>query len=106
MTDVVVLLAISQLICLGGLCYFARQVLALKGELADAIAMASLPGDDTFAAAESLEPDVPRDHLAGDVALLADRMNELGLDIPALARRMRRSEGEVRMLLQEYGVRQ
>ncbi len=37
------------------------------------------------------------------VSTIASRMNELGVDIPALARRMRRTEDEVRALLQAQG---
>lgn len=107
MTDVVVLLAISQLICLGGLCYLVRQIFALKGEVADAVDMVSAP-DEAHPPVEAFAPATEPAPAGSspEVAALVRRMEELGLDIPALARRMRRSEQEVRMLLNDYGVRQ
>ena len=40
----------------------------------------------------------------GEAATLAARLSEMGVDIPALARRMQKSEEEVRLLLRRQGA--
>lgn len=105
MTDAVALVAISQLICLGALFYLARQLQRVRGELA------AIAGGELEPASEQPQPAHDYGQAAAgtqsfESASLAERINELGLDIPALARRMQRSEQEVRLLLRDYGVRQ
>jgi hypothetical protein len=112
MTDAVVLLALSQLVCLGGLAYLYRQVMQLR---ANAVVrtrpserVRTLPVDEAPAMAPPSQrvrrskaaPAKP----AHDLAAVTRRMHELGVDIPALARRMQRSEDEIRILLRRQGA--
>ena len=112
MSDAVVLLALSQMVCLGGLAYLYSQVMKLRA------------GNDERRASDRALPlrqpveiglQVPETHrvrraparsraAAMDVALVAKKMNELGLDVPALAQRMNRSEDEIRLLLRRKGA--
>ena len=105
MTDAVVLLALSQLVCLGGLAYLYSQVMKLRsGAMDRRDSSRVLPLD---AAMEIGEPVPHADRVTRrpatpaqmDVGMVTKRMDELGLDIPALARRMNRSEDEIRLLL-------
>lgn len=111
MTDAVVLLAISQLICLAGLGYLYARLRALQRELAPAsprVVRRTLPLREERvpppALARPHHSPAPAAAPSNDLGALVTRMNELGVDIPALARRMRRSEDEIRMLLRDEGV--
>jgi hypothetical protein len=112
MTDAVVLLALSQLVCLGGLAYLYRQVLQLR---ANAVVrtrpserVRTLPVDEAPAVVPPSErvrrANRPPAKAAPDLASVTRRMHELGVDVPALARRMQRSEDEIRILLRRQGA--
>jgi hypothetical protein len=111
MTDAVVLLALSQLVCLGGLAYLYRQVMQLRAEQAvqrrrPSERVRTLPVDEApaFVRAEDRVRRAPVTAPSLDLASVTRRMNELGVDIPALARRMHRSEEEIRLLLRRQGA--
>lgn len=139
MNDAITLLAVSQLISLGGVAFLYRQVQSLRRSTARprvgaAVrnpvmqvppALVSPPagfalGEDqallTRAARNAYAPPAPHPaatppsqapapangtsaQLRFDSGAIAARMTELGVDVPALARRMRRSEAEVQALL-------
>ena len=104
MTDAIALLALSQLVCLGGLAYLYLQLSRVRREhpsprrASDRVRHLELDYSDYEPAAvyEEAQPVFPAPNIAS-------RMNELGVDIPALARRMRRTEDEVRALLHTQG---
>lgn len=110
MNDAIVLLALSQVVCLGGLAYLYARVEDLRRQSRSTRRVTSgrvrhidpfetnSPPIDYVAPGPPATPLVPPD--------LAVQMEALGVDIPALARRMRRSEEEVRLLLRRQGVSQ
>ena len=110
MNDAIVLLALSQVVCLGGLAYLylrvqelQRQSVANRRVTSARVRHIDPPGTgaqliDHVATASHSPSSLPAD--------LAVQMEALGVDIPALARRMRRSEEEVRLLLRRQGVSQ
>lgn len=119
MNDAVALLAISQLVCLAGIAYLYAQVQALrKGAGRVRRSAARMQGLETSiqvaargasqqAARKAYGTATPPHSPARaqvDRAALAARINELGMDVPALARHMRRSEEEVRLLLRRQGL--
>lgn len=103
MTDAVVLIALSQLVCIGGLAYLYAQIQRMKREMPQSRRTSSrvrhLDLDYTAYEAPPAQPGP-----IFDGGQIAARMNELGVDIPALARRMHRTEDEVRALLRAQGV--
>lgn len=129
MNDAIALLAMSQLVCLGAIFYLYTQVQTLRRmapvrrahsnrvhTLPDATEVAARETANVAArqaystrpAADRVAP--PRQSqarkapAAADASTLAARVNELGLDIPALANRMHKSEEEVRLLLRRQGI--
>ena len=114
MTDAVALLAISQIVCLGGLAYLYAQVQKLRqgGRQQRRHAPAPPPARASRTAAraagEAYTRVPPADpaprHEPRSAAALAAQLTDLGVDVPALARRMNRSEEEVRLLLRRRGV--
>jgi hypothetical protein len=119
MNDAIALLAISQLVCIGGLCYLYMQVQTLRRDMprrrpapveAHApAAPAAARAAQARAANAAYAPRggrqaTARDLLANDAAGVAARLGELGVDVPALARRMGKSEEEVRLLLRRRGI--
>lgn len=108
MTDVIALLAISQLVTLGALFYLHIQVQRLRAAAAHARRreQPSAP----------LPPGIPvRGAAAGRAARVAYasaprpsldqlRAGAAGVDVAELARRMHRSEEEVRLLLRRQGI--
>lgn len=115
MNDAIALLAISQLVSLGAIIYLYTQVQALRTRAvarrgpsprAQAIDSAVEIGAGRAAAqaygvhANGLRKPVRR----AEGADLAARLGEMGMDIPALARRMHKSEEEVRLLLRRQGL--
>jgi hypothetical protein len=110
MTDAVVLLALSQLVCLGGLAYLYRQVMQLRAQQGVAWRpserVRTLPVDEAPAFVPSADRVRRRPAATHSPTLTAvtRRMDELGVDIPALARRMHRSEEEIRLLLRRQGA--
>lgn len=126
MNDAIALLAISQLICLGGIVYLYGQVQSLR-RLAPTRRTRSnrvhpLPGATQVAAREAANvaarhaysaaqrPEVRPANPARPRAFgapsptLAIRANEAGVDVTAIARRMQKSEEEVRLLLRRQGI--
>ena len=114
MNDAVVLLALSQLVCLGGLSYLYVQVMKLRTG-----AIERRQSDRVHALPRTLEigyevpdddrvrrtPDASNGPIAQvDLAMVSKKMTELGVDVPALARRMGRSEDEIRTLLRRKGA--
>lgn len=119
MNDAIALLAISQLVCLGAIFYLYTQLQELK-KAAPARRHAStrvhrMPGPAEVgnhttaraaraAYAQPAAPVVqPSSPLRGDLASLVARSNG-AVDVSLLARRMRKSEEEVRLLLRRQGI--
>lgn len=107
MYDAIALLAISQLVCLGGLAYLFVQF--QKGQRSPgherrgsahaprAASTSSVPLEDRRARRPAAAQPRSSDAVAAELA-------GLDLDIPALAARMNRSEEEVRLLLRRQGA--
>ncbi len=122
MNDAIALLAISQLVCLAAIFYLYTQVQGLKAHprgkrvtisprahpMGDAVDLAAQQATAARAAREAYAARTPRPERPtrprADVAPLAGRLAEMGVDIPALARRMQKSEEEVRLLLRRQGM--
>jgi hypothetical protein len=117
MNDAIALLAISQLVCLAGIAYLYSQVQALRSgsrrqrrapsprlhAMDEAVNLAAQQSTQQAARmAYGAHPQAPRRQTAAQ--LLAARVGDVDIDIPALARRMRRSEEEVRLLLRRQGA--
>ena len=118
MNDAIALLAISQLVCLAALIYLYMQVQALRsrnsarraspGRFRPVARGFDLAGTQSATQAarnaygSSAHPVGPARR--ADTAAIAARMSELGVDVPALARRMHKSEEEVRLLLRRGAV--
>ena len=116
MNDAIALLAISQLVCLAAMIYLYSQVQLLKarpvrrptsnrvqpmGRTVDVAARKTA----TQAARQAYgSPMGSVSARRPDTASIAARMSELGVDVPALARRMQKSEEEVRLLLRRGAV--
>ncbi len=115
MNDAIALLAVSQLVCIGGLAYLFLQLQSLRTRrtgpgrrppshvrhVDQGAAPLRSPGQPALRAYLA-EAGRARDQL--DALPVGARLSELGIDIPALARRMHRSEEEVRLLLRRQGV--
>jgi hypothetical protein len=129
MNDAIVLLAISQIVCLSGMAYLYMQVQGMRRHPMRPRTVTRSPRVQGMEHTVPVEPDpqpvaqharaqaaytAPRTPLAApapvqpvmsaDAASIAARMAELGVDIPSLARRMRKSEEEVRLMLRRQGV--
>ena len=111
MNDAVALLAVSQLACIGALAYLYMQVQSLRTRDPRARRQPSSRVRHVEQAATNLRANGQAARHAysaqagGGAALpVAARLSELGIDIPALARRMRKSEEEVRLLLHRQGA--
>lgn len=116
MNDAIVLLAMSQIICLAAIAYLYSQVQALRPRGARVRPTASMrvqPIQETVTAHQQAKEDSTRVRpqpplvtggRSGDALALLARLQESGMDIPALAKRMRRSEEEVRLLLRRQGM--
>ncbi|MCZ2112009.1 MAG: hypothetical protein LC118_21020 [Dehalococcoidia bacterium] len=122
MNDAIALLAISQLVCLAAIFYLYTQVQGLKAHprgkrvtisprahpMGDTVDLAAQQATAARAAREAYAARTPRPERPArpraDVAPLAGRLAEMGVDIPALARRMQKSEEEVRLLLRRQGM--
>jgi hypothetical protein len=115
MNDAIALLAVSQLVCLGAVAYLYMQLRELRAR-SRTIRRRPNPGASLYPAAGAPSAagqaarvaysgqHVPPQHQRPPAAPVAERLGELGLDVPALARRMQRSEEEVRLLLRRQGV--
>jgi hypothetical protein len=118
MNDAIALLAISQLVCLAALIYLYTQVQALRSRTAARRVSSGrarpMARSVDMAAAQSASQAARTAYGSNnraqgparraDTAAIAARMSELGVDIPALARRMHKSEEEVRLLLRRGAV--
>lgn len=127
MNDAIALLAISQLVCIGGMSYLYLQLQAMRRDLPrrrpaprmeeqEAAHAAPSPVRARAAAgaygAPQAQPQAqPRPSRSGqmfakDAAGVASRLGELGVgvDVPTLARKMGKSEEEVRLLLRRRGI--
>ena len=112
MNDAIALLAISQLVCLGAIFYLYVQVQAVKSRprtkrttissrahpMTAPVVVA--PKQAARAAQAAYGPSTSR----GEAAALAARLSDMGVDVPSLAKRMQKSEDEVRLLLRRQGV--
>lgn len=120
MNDAIALLAISQLVCLGAIFYLYTQLQEIKGKATAKRRQPStrvhrMPGPSEVgnhstarAARAAYAPPAapvvqPASPLRGDLASLVARSNGV-VDIAALARRLRKSEEEVRLLLRRQGI--
>ncbi len=114
MNDAIALLAISQLVCIGGIAYLYMQLQSLQARRGRG---GRVPSPRVRHIDQSVTPVGPMQHaghqayareaatpIRTDAAAIAARMSELGIDVPALARRMRKSEEEVRLLLRRQGA--
>jgi hypothetical protein len=110
MNDAIVLLALSQVVCLGGLAYLYGRVEDLRRQARSSRRVTSgrVRHIDPFESSSPLIDHVtPRPPATAPMPPdLAVQIEALGVDIPAIARRMRRSEEEVRLLLRRQGVSQ
>ena len=115
MNDAIALLAISQLVCLGAIFYLYTQLHALKSASGvrrrhPSARMRHAPATHDSAhaastrAAEAAYRSSPAPRPAAPATSLAARVAETGVDVAALARRMRKSEEEVRLLLRRQGI--
>ncbi len=94
MTDAIALLAVSQLICLGALTYLYAEVQRLRRAVRSSAAPAATPVRQLPA---------PRPAQSGTRAA-ATPVRQVPVDVSALARRLNRSEDEVRLMLRRQGV--
>ncbi len=116
MNDAIALLAISQLVCLGAMFYLYTQLQEMKKNggrpkrqpSARVHHMGGAKTVNQFSAGRAAQaayaapaPDQPVSR--GDLAALVAKANGV-VDITALARRMRKSEEEVRLLLRRQGI--
>lgn len=121
MNDAIALLAISQLVCLGAIFYLYTQVQSLRSGAAarpkrqsarihQMAAPTELPTATAARAARqaygaaSPAPNAARAALRAEAGTIAQRVSEYGVDVTELARRMRKSEEEVRLLLRRQGI--
>lgn len=104
MADAIVLLALSQLVCLGGLGYLYLQLQDVRkrlGQLPRPTASRPPANGDRLAAARSYASPAQR---STNAAELLARLHAEGKDLASLARRLNRSEEEIRLLLRNRGV--
>lgn len=100
MNDAIALLAISQLVCLAALGYLYVQLNALRR---DTRGRRHVPGSQPVRHERpGNAPHRPRP--ASDDGGFAGRLSQTGVDVATLARRMNRSEEEVRLLLRRRGI--
>lgn len=116
MNDAIALLAISQLVCLGAIFYLYTQVQVLKNSnpirkrppsarVQRMVAPAELGSPAAARAARAAYgANRPAPAPRAAAATLAARIGESAVDVAALARRMRKSEEEVRLLLRRQGI--
>lgn len=92
MNDAVVLIALAQVISFGGLLFLYMQVQSMARSR-------NLPQLDAVNSRQSV---TRRANVDAD-AILA-RLGELDVDVPAMARRMHKSEEEIRLLLRRQAA--
>jgi hypothetical protein len=116
MNDAIALLAISQLVCLGAIFYLYTRVQALQNasplrkrpaparmQRMNAAPGVASPGT-ARAARAAYGANPPARPPQASAPGLAARIGDSGVDVAALARRMRKSEEEVRLLLRRQGI--
>ena len=132
-TDAIVLIAVSQLVCLGAIGYLAMQVHSLHREGAahepqpprnqrgaPAMELVRRSAVSAYAGRGPAQPSrlnqaqqaanatnaaggaIPR-LPATDAREIVEKMARLGVDVPTLARRVGRSEEEIRLILRRHG---
>ncbi len=119
MNDAIALLAISQLVCLGAIFYLYTQLQLLKARPRARRATISARAHPMSAPVDVSSRQAARAAMAayapakgpvstvaarGEAASLAARLAEMGVDVPSLARRMQKSEEEVRLLMRRQGA--
>ncbi len=119
MNDAIALLAISQLVCLGAIFYLYTQLQGLRDKARGRRTTISprahpMPSSVDMPqrsaarrAREAYAPVATSTRVPASregAASLAARLAETGVDVAALARRMQKSEEEVRLLLRRQGV--
>lgn len=110
MKDAVALLAISQLVCLGAIFYLYTQVHALRSSrryvrrTQPSARVRPIPGGEAGAATTRAARAAYAGSATAPVETLATRVGDGGVDVAALALRMRKSEEEVRLLLRRKGI--
>ena len=121
MNDAIALLAISQLVCLGAIFYLYTQLQSLRNGGAARpkrqpvrVHQMTAPtelGSATAAraarqayGAPTTTPNPARAALRAEAGTIARRVSDYGVDVTELARRMRKSEEEVRLLLRRQGI--
>lgn len=120
MNDAIALLAISQLVCLGALFYLYTQLQEVRKGRGPARKQPSTrvhrmagpapvnqqatgrAARAAYAESVTVTP-APASPVRGEIASLVARANGV-VDIPSLARRMRKSEEEIRLLLRRQGI--
>lgn len=123
MNDAIVLLAISQIVCLAGMAYLYLQVQGMNSRQPRRQPVTSQRAQPIE---RSIPLEAPRERIVAPVAAtvpspamanayasaasagapVANRMAELGVDVQTLARRMNKSEEEVKLMLRRQAVRQ
>ncbi|MCC7365618.1 MAG: hypothetical protein IT303_14730 [Dehalococcoidia bacterium] len=105
MNDAIALLAISQLVCLGALGYLYMELSRMRRARPRREVRAERPAPAAARqAAQQAYAAQGGGPFARDAGNIAQRMNDLGVDVSTLARRMGKSEEEVRLLLRRQGV--
>jgi hypothetical protein len=117
MNDAIALLAISQLVCLGALFYLYTQLQELKktapARRKPSTRVHRMPAAADIAGGQHSAGRAAQAAYSGPVAKAQPARNEVAsliarangaVDVTALARRMRKSEEEVRILLRRQGI--
>ena len=92
MTDAVILIALAQVISFGGLLYLYVQV--------QQVSQAGGPPARERAPQQRRQAPAPQQRAPQqDTDAILARLSELDVDVPAMARRMHKSEEEIRLLL-------
>jgi hypothetical protein len=113
MNDAIALLAMSQIICLGAIAYLYAQVQSLRRRPARQTvpALSGVAAEGPIASTNRNQFERPPRRAkppaapAFDAASLLDHIRNSDMDVPALARKLRRSEDEVRLLLRRQGIK-
>ena len=107
MNDAIALLAISQMVCLGAMGYLYMEVQKLRrngGRVRREVRQARPTAATRQAARGAYNVNQGQAPFAREAGAIAQKMSDLGVDVTALARRMGKSEEEVRLLLRRQGV--
>ncbi len=113
MNDAIVLLSVSQIVCLGGLAHLYLQIQGMdRGKRRRPVrSMRAQPIEQPVQMHEIVTrakaaPSPVATQMAAQMAVpVATRMAELGVDVATMARRMNKSEEEVRLMLRRQAAR-